>query len=57
MRAAGLVGRARKRWRTTTIADPGAPARPDLIGRDFTPDPARIGSRFCGDITYIRTCQ
>jgi transposase InsO family protein len=29
--------------------------RPDLIGRDFQPDPAGIDTRWCGDITYIPT--
>ena len=57
MRAAGLRGRAPRRWRTTTIADPAAPARPDLIGRDFLPDPFGLDQRWCGDITYVRTWQ
>jgi hypothetical protein len=51
MRAAGLRGRTPRRWRTTTIPDPRAPARPDLIGRDFTPDPFGADQRWCGDIT------
>ncbi|TDW76274.1 IS3 family transposase [Kribbella pratensis] len=38
MRAADRRGRAPRRWKTTTIADPAAPARPDLIGRDFAID-------------------
>ncbi|MFD0737534.1 DDE-type integrase/transposase/recombinase [Planotetraspora mira] len=33
----------------------GADRRPDPTGRDFKPDPAGIDSRWCGDITYIRT--
>jgi transposase InsO family protein len=57
MRAAGLRGRAPKRWKRTTIADPAAAARADLIRRDFTTDAARINSRWCGDITYIRTWE
>lgn len=57
MRTAGLRGRTPRRWRTTTIADPAAPARPDLIGRDFTPNPFGLDERWCGDITYIRTWQ
>jgi transposase InsO family protein len=36
MRQAGLVGRAAKRWKKTTIADPAAAARADRIRRDFT---------------------
>lgn len=57
MRAAGLRGRVPKRWKKTTIADPQAAARADLIRRDFTADAARINSRWCGDVTYIRTWE
>src|SRR4051812_38333453 len=57
MRQAGLAGRAPKRWRTTTIADPAAPARPDLITRGFSCDPVGINTRWCGDITYIPTWE
>jgi putative transposase len=57
MRTAGLSGRTPRRWRTTTHADPAAPARPDLIRRDFTPNAAGLDQRWCGDITYIRTWQ
>lgn len=57
MRAAGLRGRTPRRWRTTTIADPAASARPDLIGREFTPHAAGLDQRWCGDITYVRTWQ
>jgi transposase InsO family protein len=41
MRAAGLRGRTPKRWKRTTIPDPAAAARADLIRRDFTTDAAR----------------
>ncbi|MFC7641800.1 hypothetical protein ACFQX6_13025 [Streptosporangium lutulentum] len=43
----------------TTIADPSAAVRPDLIGRAFQPDAAAVDTRWCGDITYIPTgtCQ
>ena len=57
MRSAGLAGRTPKRWKRTTIADPAAAARADLIRRDFTTDAAQINSRWCGDITYIRTWE
>ena len=57
MRQAGLAGRAARRWKKTTIADPGAAARADLIRRDFTADASRLNSRWCGDITYIRTWE
>ena len=57
MRAAGLRGRTPKRWKRTTIPGPAAAARADLIRRDFTADATRIDSRWCGDITYIRTWE
>ena len=57
MRQAGMKGRAAKRWKKTTIADPAAAARADLIRRDFAADASRVNSRWCGDITYIRTCE
>jgi putative transposase len=57
MAAKGLRGRAPKRWKKTTIADPAAAARLDLIGRNFTTDASRINSRWCGDITYIPTWE
>ena len=57
MRQAGLAGRAARRWKKTTIADPAAAARADRIRRDFTADAARLNSRWCGDITYIRTWE
>jgi transposase InsO family protein len=56
MRAAGLEGRRKKRWRITTIADPAAQAARDLTGRDFAPCPG-TGRRYAGDITYIATWQ
>ncbi|MDX3002397.1 IS3 family transposase [Kribbella solani] len=60
MRAAGRYGRMPRRWKTTTIADPAAVHRPDLIGRDFAIDlgqPAALDTRWCGDITYIHTWE
>jgi transposase InsO family protein len=57
MRAAGLAGKSPRRWRTTTIADPNAGIRPDLVGRDFSVDAAAVDTRWCGDITYINTWQ
>jgi len=52
MRASGLRGRAAKRWKRTTIADPAAAARADKIRRDFTADAGSLNARWCGDITY-----
>jgi transposase InsO family protein len=57
MRGAGVCGKNPRRWRTTTVADPVAATRPDLIGRAFATDPASIDTRWCGDITYINTWQ
>jgi transposase InsO family protein len=57
MRSAGLQGLAARRWKKTTIADPAAAARADRIRRDFTTDAGRLNSRWCGDITYIRTWE
>lgn len=57
MRQAGIQGRAAKRWRKTTIADPAAAKRADLIRRDFTADASQLNSRWCGDITYINTWE
>jgi len=57
MRAAGLEGREPKRFTRTTIPDPGVDERPDLIRRAFAPDPGAINTRWCGDITYIRTWE
>jgi transposase InsO family protein len=57
MRRTGLRGRAAKRWKKTTIADPAAAARADLIRRNFTADAAQVNTRWCGDITYIATWE
>ena len=56
MRQAGLRGAKRrgKPWRTT-ISDPAAEKRPDLVQRDFTaPAPDRL---WVGDFTYLRTWE
>jgi len=52
MRRHGLEGRAKKRWRATTIADPDAVAAADRIQPAFAPGgPTDAG--YVGDITYI----
>ena len=56
MRAAGLEGRCKKRWRKTTVADPEAEAARDLIQRRFGPS-EEIDRRYVGDITYIATWE
>ena len=48
MRAAGLAGKSPRRWRATTIADPNAGQRPDLVRRDFVTDAAAVDTRWCG---------
>ena len=56
MRRAGIRGAKRrgKPWRTT-ISDPAAPKRPDLVRRDFTAAaPDRL---WVGDFTYLRTWE
>lgn len=55
MRAVGLQGRHRRRHHLTTVPDPRAASRPDLVLRDFTADPTAIDTRWCGDITYVPT--
>ncbi len=52
MRQAGLEGRAKKKWRATTIADPDAAAAADRIKRAFAPG-GLADARYVGDITYI----
>jgi transposase InsO family protein len=54
MRAAGLHGRAPRRFKRTTIPDP---ARADLIRRDFAVNAAAVNTRWWGDITYISTWE
>ena len=55
MRAAGLHGRTPRRFTRTTIPDPAAAQRGDLICRDFAVDAAAVNTRWCGDITCVPT--
>jgi transposase InsO family protein len=57
MGAAGLCGRRPRRWKRTTVPDPAAAARADLVGRDFSLNAAAVNIRWCGDITYIPTWE
>ena len=57
MRTAKITGKAARRWKKTTVADPAATARADRIRRDFTADATRLNARWCGDITYISTWE
>ena len=56
MRLAGLEGRCKKRFRTTTIADPDFESALDLIRRAFGTG-AALNRRYVGDITYIATWE
>ena len=55
MRAARVRGRTPKRWKKTTIADPAAAARADLVRRDFSVDAGRLNARWRGEISYVPT--
>jgi transposase InsO family protein len=57
MRCAGLRGRTPRRWNKTTVPDPAAAARADLIRRDFTVNAAVVNTRWCGGITYVPTWE
>ncbi len=55
MRADGLHGRIRRRFRTTTDSDHRLPVAPNTLNRQFAvEDPDRV---WAGDITYIRTAS
>lgn len=55
MRELGIRGVAPRRRVRTTVPDPSAPSRPDLLRREFSsPVPT---TRLVGDITYLRTGQ
>jgi putative transposase len=56
MRSRGLVGRCRRRWTKTTIADPETRAV-DLIKRAFGPGTVAVDRVYIGDITYIWTWE
>jgi putative transposase len=56
MAQTGLEGRAKKRWRTTTIPDPDVERARDLIQRHFGPC-SEVDRRYVGDITYISTWE
>ena len=55
MRELGICGIRPRASKRTTVADPDAPSRPDLIRRRF--DAAVPTTRLVGDITYLRTGQ
>jgi len=54
----GLVGRCKRRFKKTTIADPNAETKAiDLICRNFGVGVREIDTAWCGDITYLRTWE
>ena len=53
MRALGLQARPRRRFRTTTKANPTHPVAPNLLNRQFVAN--RPNQRWVTDITYIWT--
>jgi transposase InsO family protein len=56
MSLSGLAGRCRRRFQTTTIADPEArELAPDLLKRQFRPVGRELDEAWVGDITYLRT--
>ncbi|MCF6412997.1 IS3 family transposase [Collinsella tanakaei] len=55
MRELGMRGAAPNARKVTTVPDPGAPSRPDLVRRRFRPPvPTTVPA---GDIAYLRTGQ
>ena len=57
MRQRGLVGRCRRRWRTTTISNPDLTGAVDRLKRAFGPGTVELDRVYVGDITYIWTWQ
>ncbi len=54
----GLVGRAKRRWKRTTIVDPAAEgAAADLLKRTFGPEVRELDRAYVGGITYVRTWE
>ena len=53
MRAAGLKGRVRRRFKVTTNSKHGRPVAPNALNREFTAESS--DSVWCADITYIPT--
>ena len=58
MRHNSIVGRCKRRFRRTTIADPDAATTAvDLVKRSFVPNANEIDRLWCSDVTYIRTWE
>ena len=57
MRTNGMAGRCKRRWKATTIADPGAQAAADLVQRSFGPGSIEVNRVWVSDITYLWTWE
>jgi transposase InsO family protein len=58
MQANGIVGRARRRFKKTTIADPhAATTAVDLVRRAFGPGTVEVDRLWCSDVSYVRTWE
>jgi transposase InsO family protein len=58
MRVRNLVGRCRRRFKRTTVADPEAGiVATDLLERCFSAGAFAVNEAWCGDITYVRTWE
>ena len=57
MAGQGIVGRAWRRRKRTTIADPAAAKTADLLKRNFAPAEHEIDTAWCSDISYVRTWE
>ena len=55
MRKLGLRGVCPKRWKTTTLTDPGDTYPPDAVKRRW--DTGALNTVWIGDITYLRTWE
>ncbi len=55
MRKLGLRGVCPKRWKTTTLTDPGDTYPPDAVKRQW--DAGVLNTVWIGDITYLRTWE
>ena len=53
----GLVGRCKRRWKRTTVADPEAAKAADLVKRVFGPGTVELDRIDVGDITYLWTWE
>jgi transposase InsO family protein len=53
----GLVGRCKRRWKRTTIADPAAEKAADLVKRVFGLGTVELDRIYVGDITYLWTWE